>query len=75
MVLKLTPADQSVIVVAGRPLHCPPANNASAASLLDRGAGTQIAREVVLESPQHITFAPNGDLFVVESDGKKVNQV
>jgi len=74
LVLKIT-ADGKVLVVAGRPLHCPPKNSSSSSLLGEEQTGPHLAIDVVLESPQHVTFAPNGDLYVVESDGKTVNQV
>ena len=74
MVLKLTP-DGMVVVVAGRLLHCPP-NHSNVSSLLsEEQAGPQLATDVILKSPQHITFAQNGDLYVVESDGHRMNRV
>lgn len=75
MVLKVT-GDGSVLVVAGRPLHCPP-RSANDGLLHDdeQAAGRSLATDTVLSHPQHISFAPNGDLYVVESNGRDVNQI
>ena len=31
--------------------------------------------QVILYTPQHISFAQNGYLYIVESDGKMTNQI
>ena len=74
MVLKVTP-DKKILIVAGRPLHCPPKNPNVSSLLSEEQAGPKLATDVILQSPQHIAFAPNGDLYIVESDGKFINQV
>ena len=74
MVLKITP-DRMVLVVAGRPLHCPPRKPNIGLLHDEEQIGLTLATDVLLEHPQHISFAPNGDLFIVESNGKDVNQV
>lgn len=61
VVLKLT-GDGRVSIVAGRPLHCPPVRQG-----LDDVA---LATSATLVEPQSLTFAPNGDLFVAESDSQ-----
>ena len=82
MVLKVT-ADQKIVVVAGRPLHCPPRNSTAAGGddVTDDDDNNEstgepiIAVDTILEYPQHISFAPNGDLYIVESNAKNVNRV
>ncbi|XP_074650354.1 teneurin-m-like [Tubulanus polymorphus] len=74
MVLKLT-HDSKVIVVAGRAIHCPPRNNQTRPNFLEDDELTQYATDVVLDHPQHIAFAPNGDLYIVESDKKYINRI
>ena len=74
MVLKVT-KDNKVLMVAGRPLHCPPKNLSHSSLLTEEQAGPRLATDVLLMSPQHIAFAPNGDLYIVESDGKFINQI
>ena len=74
MVLKVT-RDRKLLLIAGRPLHCPPATRNHSSLLSDEQAGPKLAHQVLLHSPQHIAFAPNGDLYIVESDGKLVNRV
>jgi YD repeat-containing protein len=61
--------------VAGRPIHCPPQNPNISSLLTEEQAGPKLATDVLLNSPQHIAFAPNGDLYIIESDGKFTNQI
>ena len=49
----------------GRPLHCPPPN---------KMADSALATAASLVEPQSLSFAPNGDLFVVESDSQRINR-
>jgi len=77
VVLKVT-ADSKVLVVAGRLLHCPlrQADSGlvfSAADDVDCVSGCP-AVDAVLHSPQHLAFAPDGQLYVVES-GADVSRV
>jgi teneurin len=63
LVLKLT-ADMKIKVVAGTPLHCntnPEAKNNTS--------------DDVLGSVLAIAFAPSGDLFVADSDSRRVNSI
>lgn len=62
VVLKLT-SDKRLTVVAGRPLHCPPPHRA-----------TDLATDATLMDPQSLAFAPNGDLYIAESDSQRVNR-
>ncbi|CAL4063225.1 unnamed protein product [Meganyctiphanes norvegica] len=64
-VLRLT-RDGQIKVVAGRPLHCPP---------LAHDARTDMAQHTTLRSPQSLAFAPNGDLYIAESDNERINRV
>ncbi|ODN01413.1 Teneurin-m [Orchesella cincta] len=65
MILKLT-GDNRIRIIAGRPFHCPiPAG----------GFDLDLATHTALISPQSITFGPNGDLYVAESDSQRVNRV
>ncbi|KAK3862550.1 hypothetical protein Pcinc_031597 [Petrolisthes cinctipes] len=64
-VLRLT-QDGQVKVVAGRPLHCPP---------LGHDAPSDMAAHTTLRSPQSLAFAPNGDLYIAESDNERVNRI
>lgn len=74
MILKVT-SDKKVVIVAGRPLHCPPKNVTGRSLLSEEHSGPRLATEVTLDHLQHISFAPNGDLYLVESDGKRLNQI
>src|SRR6218665_3341603 len=74
MILKVT-NDKKVVIVAGRPLHCPPKNVTGRSLLSEEHTGPRLATEVTLDHLQHISFAPNGDLYLVESDGKRLNQI
>ncbi|KAF8782814.1 Teneurin-m like protein [Argiope bruennichi] len=65
MVLRVTP-DRRLKVVAGRPLQC--------ASQMAKDK-VEISPEIYLESPQSIAFAPNGDLYIAESDSQMINRV
>ncbi|GFR19459.1 teneurin-m [Trichonephila clavata] len=64
LVLRVTP-DNRLKVVVGRPLQCPS----------DPREKSDLATDVYLESPQGIAFAPNGDLYIAESDSQTVNRV
>ncbi len=55
--------DGRVSIVAGRPHNCPPS------------PGDDEATSASLVSPQSLAFAPNGDLFVAESDSQRINRV
>ncbi|CAB3368884.1 Hypothetical predicted protein [Cloeon dipterum] len=65
MILQLT-LDGRVKVVAGRPLHC---------SSPSRSHNSDLATGATLVMPQSIAFAPNGDLYVAESDSQRINRV
>lgn len=65
MVLRLTP-DKRIKIVAGRPLHCPSASGRER---------SDFATDVFLEAPQSLAFAPDGDLYIAESDSQLVNRV
>lgn len=64
-VLRLT-HDRQIKVIAGRPLHCPP---------LGHDAPLDLAAHTTLRSPQSLVFAPNGDLYIAESDNERINRV
>ena len=53
-------------VVAGRPLHCSrPRSNYF----------TNFAAYTTLSSPQTIAFSPSGELYIAESDGRRINRI
>jgi len=66
VVLKLT-NDGRIKVVAGRPLHCPP--------MASRHQGDDLANGASLVDPQSISFGPNGDLYIAESDSQRINRI
>ncbi|KAG8200277.1 hypothetical protein JTE90_021927 [Oedothorax gibbosus] len=66
IVLRLTP-DKRLKVVAGRPMQCP--------ILPPSAEKSDVAIESYLESPQSISFSPNGDLYIAESDSQLINRV
>ena len=70
LVLKVT-SYHYLVVVAGRPAYCPqpPPEGDTASPSKPR------AVDVALVAVQHIAFASNGDLYIVESDGGRVNRV
>lgn len=74
MVHKVT-KDGRLLVVAGRPLHCPMTSDQYSSLLNEEHAGPKMANEEILISPQHISFSPHGDLFIVESDERYVNRI
>ena len=53
-------------VVAGRPLHC---------SRPRSSFFTNFASYTTLSSPQAITFSPAGELYIGESDSRRINRV
>jgi len=68
VVVKLT-SDDKLLVVAGRLLHCP-LRHADAGLLGGADADCVsgcAAVDAVLQSPQHVAFGPDGQLYVVES--------
>ena len=67
LVLRLT-NDGRVQVVAGRPLHCaPPGDNT-------KGFPPQQTSSALLE-PQSLSFSDQGELYIAESDAKRINRV
>lgn len=62
LVLKLT-ADMKIKVVAGSPLHC------------NKNANNETNEDAVLGTVLAMAFAPSGDLFVADSDSRRVNLV
>ncbi len=70
LVLKVT-ADEQVEVVAGRPLHChrPRSKDKSSATYFN------LASQTTLVSPQSISFASSGELFIAESDSGRINRI
>lgn len=66
LIVKLT-TDGRVHIVAGRPLHC---------SRLDQeGHYLNFASQTTLVSPSSLSFAPSGELFIAESDARRINRV
>lgn len=80
LVLKLT-RDNHVIVVAGRSPLCPPPPNGSSSTSStpdddeDEDSGIAAAVDSVLEHVENLAFSPDGDLYLVESDGEGVRRV
>lgn len=85
VILKVT-NDGRVKVVAGRPLHCPAAANRDRGGGLagtpfsglyhgEDGDEEDLATSTTLVEPQSMAFAPNGDLYVAESDSQRINRV
>ena len=71
LVLKLT-RDNHVIIVAGRSPLCPPTNSSTTSSDEDSSSA---AVDSVLEYVENLAFSPDGDLFLVESDGEAINRL
>lgn len=68
MVLKLT-TDNRLKVIAGRPMHCPPVGRTGL--ITDQ----ELAIQTALVMPQSIAFAPNGNMYVAESDSQRTNRI
>lgn len=68
MVLKLT-TDNRLKVIAGRPMHCPPIGRISL------NTDQELAIQTALVMPQSISFAPNGNMYVAESDSQRTNRI
>ena len=58
-------------MVAGRPLHCAPVGGHRS----QQSFSNDWATSTNLIQPQSIAFAPNGDLYVAESDSQRINRV
>lgn len=68
-VLKVTP-DGMIVVVAGQSPHCPPAEELQNDTFVSSPAS-----HAILQSPQHISFGTNGNLFIIEANGKDLSRV
>ncbi|XP_050057252.1 teneurin-m isoform X3 [Aphis gossypii] len=68
MVLKLT-TDNRLKVIAGRPMHCPPVGR------IGLSTDQELAIQTALVMPQSIAFAPNGNMYVAESDSQRTNRI
>jgi len=68
MVLKLT-TDNRLKVIAGRPMHCPPIGRSGL------NTDQELAIQTALIMPQSISFAPNGNMYVAESDSQRTNRI
>ena len=65
-VFKITP-DEQVQIVAGRPLHCH-------RIVKDKDLASFAAKSSLV-TPQSLDFAGNGDMFLAESDGRRINRI
>ena len=65
-VLKIT-VDEQVEIVAGRPLHCHFGD-------LDRDLASFAAKSSLV-APQALDFSGNGDMYLAESDGRRINRI
>ncbi|XP_050530422.1 teneurin-a isoform X1 [Daktulosphaira vitifoliae] len=79
IVLKVT-KDNRVKIIAGSPLHCYSNNDANKDSLKttvnqDLMSESQKATETALGTIVGITFSPYGDLYVAQSDSRKINSI
>ena len=63
-VLRIT-LDQQVEIMAGRPLHCH--------NIEDRDLASFAAKSTLI-SPTSLDFFGNGDLYLAESDGRRINR-
>jgi len=65
IVMKVTRNGQ-LKVVAGRPLHC---------SRPHSSFFTNFAAHTTLASPQAMAFSPTGELYIAESDSRRINRI
>lgn len=72
MVLRYT-SDRRLQVLAGRPAHCPLAEDEE--SPKNNTNGWQVASATYLETPQAIAFTPDGRLIIAESDSQHINRI
>ena len=70
VVTKVT-SDGRLQMVAGRPLHCRPSDGAAAAM----GSFFNFASQSTLVSPTSISFSLQGDLYLAESDSRRINRI
>jgi len=71
LILKLT-RDNHVIIVAGRSPLCPPIN--ASTTFADEDSSSPAVNSV-LEHVENLAFSPDGDLFLVESDGEEIRRL
>lgn len=74
LVLKLT-SDQKIKVVAGSALHCQTKNNTSEVPAGSNSGEDVDARGSTLGSLLAIAFSPTGDLYLAQSDSRKINTI
>jgi len=72
LVLKLT-RDSHIITVAGRSPLCAAFVNSSATTSLDEDSSS--AMDSVLEHVENLAFSPDGDLYLVESNGEEIRRL
>jgi len=72
VVAKVT-TDGRLQMVAGRPLHCRPSDGAAAAAAL--GSFFNFASQSTLVSPTSLSFSLQGDLYLAESDSRRINRI
>lgn len=71
IVAKIT-TDGRLQMVAGRPLHCRPSDGVAAATI---GSFYNFASQSTLVSPTSLSFSLQGDLFLAESDSRRINRI
>ncbi|KAK6619588.1 hypothetical protein RUM43_012345 [Polyplax serrata] len=74
LVLKLT-SDLKIKVVAGSALHCQTKNNTSEVPAGSNSGEDVDARGSTLGSLLAIAFSPTGDLYLAQSDSRKINTI
>merc|ERR1719361_3328270 len=68
IVMKLT-TDEQIEIIAGRPLHCSRSSESTEQDYI------KFAAQTTLVSPQAISFSAQGDMFLAESDSRRVNRI
>ena len=68
IVMKLT-VDERLQIVAGRPLHCRRSTDQTEADDF-----MNFAAQTILVSPVSLAFSPQGNLYLAESDSRRINR-
>ena len=68
IVMKLT-VDDRLQIVAGRPLHCRRSTDQTEDDFMN------FAAQTILVSPVSLAFSPQGNLYLAESDSRRINRV
>jgi sugar lactone lactonase YvrE len=74
VVAKVT-SDGRLQMIAGRPLHCRPPASAASPAASSAASFFNFASQSTLVSPTSIAFSLQGDLYLAESDSRRINRI